>query len=91
MILDELEPVRPIHDRAEVEHARVILQALPKLNEDELEAVAELVTKLVRGIEKHGHLAIDSDPRNFLEDELEELFDSVWYRIYRLMRLRRSK
>lgn len=80
--MDELEPLRPIHDRAEVEHARTIIQALPKLNEDELRGVARLVQKLLAGKEAHGPLVLATDKRDFRRERRAEGEDWLWYSIF---------
>lgn len=43
--------------------------------------------KYIEGEKKHGVLDIDSDPRNFLKEAINELRDSIIYSALEIMRL----
>jgi hypothetical protein len=50
-----------------------------RLNADELEALVFVAQKLEAGIAKHGHLDLNTDPRNWRAEAREEMADCALY------------
>jgi hypothetical protein len=64
---------------------------LRRLNADELEAVAYLVTKLLAGSKKHGPLQLATDARDWPSEACEEYADALFYAAFAsVQRMRRT-
>ncbi len=63
--------------------------ALARLNADELEMAARFIAKIEGGTDKHGHLDLATDSRDFLAEWEAEQVDAAAYAIMLLIRSRR--
>jgi len=75
------------------EHATRLLSIrarLGDLNHDELEAFDVQLSRLEMGISTHGHLVIDNDPRNWLDEMTAEFGDACWYWAFQMIKQRRA-
>lgn len=64
---------------------------LAKYSRDELEVIEYLMSKYEAGRNKHGPLHIDSDTRDFLEEDTEEQADSRFYRAIMVIKRERRE
>lgn len=66
---------------------------LLRLGHDHGEAIGEVVHALVSkaddGAIKYGPLNLADDPRDFYDEAIAELQDSIWYTAFQIVRLRR--
>lgn len=64
-----------------------------RLGHDHGEAIGEVVHALVSkanaGADKYGPLNLADDPRDFYDEAIAELHDSIWYMAFQIVRLRR--
>jgi len=63
--------------------------ALRRLNEDELEVLAEVAQGLLRGQDQYGPLDLDRDGRDFQRETLDEVRDGLVYVGVQLVQARR--
>ncbi len=61
-----------------------------ELSDDEQEILSEFMRRIEMGSEQYGPLDIDSDPRDFNEEEAQEQYDRVFYRLAEVIRRRRD-
>ena len=67
-----------------------VIRMLYNLGPDELEVVDGIVTGLVTGSQKYGQLDIERDPRDMLNEALEEMRDWSVYMAAEIIRRRRG-
>ncbi len=63
---------------------------LPRLSHDELEAMHLLLTKVVAGHREYGPTELDTDPRDFVAEFLDEQIDATFYACVGAIRARRK-
>jgi len=60
-----------------------------QLDGDALEILERIAARLVEGRRRYGHLELDTTPRDFVDEALDEQLDAVFYVTGELLRISR--
>lgn len=58
---------------------RLMLRAAVRLNAVERGIIARQTERALAGAERYGGLTIETDPRDFLDELAQELYDGIFY------------
>jgi len=53
--------------------------------------IREALTRYEKGKEEYGDLDLNTDQRNFIDEAVEEMLDTINYLVYEILRLRKFK